>query len=48
MAHHCHVGVVAGCVAWQLMWGPTHCLAHGGHSQHVAAVTNGGDGLDGW
>ena len=27
MAHRCHVGVVAefGCVAWQLMWGPTQC-----------------------
>ena len=48
MAHRCHVGVVAGCVAWQSMWGPTHRLAHGGHSRHVVAVTNGGNGLDGW
>ena len=49
MAHHCHVGVVAesGCMAWQSMWGPTHRLAHGGRSRHVAAVTNSGDGLDG-
>ena len=49
VAHCCHVGVVAGsgCVAWQSMWGPTHCLAHGGRSRHMAAVTNSGDGLDG-
>ena len=47
VAHCCHVGVVAGCMAWQSMWGPTHRLAHGGCSRHVAAVTNGSDGLDG-
>ena len=48
VARHCHVGVVAGCVAWQLMWGPTHRLAHGGRSRHVVAVTNSDNGLGGW
>ena len=48
VARRCHVGVVAGCVAWQSMWGPTRHLAHGGRSRHVAAVMNGSDGLDGW
>ena len=49
VAHRCHVGIVAesGCMAWQSMWGPTRRLAHGGCSRHVAAVTNGGNGLDG-
>ena len=28
--------------------GPTCHLAHGGCSQHVAAVMNSSDGLDGW
>ena len=48
VAHRCHVGIVARCMAWQLMWGPTRRLAHGGHSQNVVAVTNGGDGLNCW
>ena len=30
VASHWHVGVVAGCVAWQSMWGPTRRLAHDG------------------
>ena len=48
VARRCHVGVVAGCVAWQSMWGPTRRLAHDGRSRHVAVVMNGGDGLDWW
>ena len=49
VAHCCCVGVVAesGCVAWQLMWGAYTSLSPW-CSQHVVAVTNGGDGLDGW